>query len=118
MKDYKTIADIINGYTTKTQKKTKKTYNELIEDLRVVINDYAEDKYKEEDTSRIIDRLMEIMHIYGIQYTSNIIVARHWRNILNELYEIIRHYNHLTDKEALHRKTDEFIAIFTTKFNK
>lgn len=117
MKNYQEIADVLNKYINKwkPQPKPKKTKFELLEELRVILNEYLTQKAENKDVEWIYSRLKKIIEDYGLYFTSNIIVCRHARKIMDELFEICKWYNDWR-KEQLHRKIDEFIAIFTVNY--
>ena len=87
---------------------------QLIERLRIIINDYCNDKHEVRDTDWIVERLRKTIKDYELRdYTSEIIFIRYARKQLDWIYEFILDYNE-SKEEELHKKIDEFIVWFTS----
>ena len=87
---------------------------QLIEDLRIITNDYINDKHEGKNTDWIIERLRKIIKDYELRdYISEIIFIRYARKQLDWLHDFILDYNKSKQQE-LHRKIDEFLAWFTS----
>ena len=90
------------------------TKKQLIEELRVITNEYITDKGEWRDTDWIIERLREILKKYNLKYMSDIIFIRYARQQLDGLYETCLWYTK-ERQTKLHKQIDEFLAWFTNK---